>query len=424
MASKPPPYNIFLDFIKEEIAIWTERTPPLLLNAPAWHVSENFIEGPKGKKWFKILQTDKKLLEIYSDENNIKALLNKAFNRYLINLILSEKTGFHLRLAKNLYKRWYKEIYSKEFDYIVLSPLLNFEINKKIKIGDFELYPIKKSGLFLELEGQVYKMLGYNKIKKLKYFGDFPQYYYSFFSRGSAIRLKRKVKKPEDFYSVGRSHFPEYEDFKKDIENFLCILRLFKEGDTRIENYFTSTTSIFQPDFVSYSGGIVYYGGYQYALVDKGEIRRFRYFYKKISKHLKKNTLISNQLKIAIEYFNSSFNKLKVHEKLIDLLIALDALVGTAQETTYRTAIRTASLISKDRSKRITTYNNVLDYLTLRGKLIHGKISPSDNKYTSKIEEAKKFIENQVRLIILLFLSKSGILNKKYIDKLEENLVL
>lgn len=424
MAQKPPLYNIFLDYIKEEVVIWTKRTPPQLLNVPAWAVSENFIEGPEGKKLLRILRNDRKLLEIYSNENNIKALLNKAFNRYLINLTLSEKTGFRLRLAKNLFKQWHKEIYSKEFDYIVLSPLLNFEVNKKIKIGDFELYPIKKSGKFLELEGQVYKMLGYDKIKKLKYFGDFPQYYYSFFSRGSAVRLKRRVKKPEDFYSVGRPHYPEYEEFKRDIDDFLCILRLFKEGDTRIENYFTSTTSIFQPDFVSYSGGIIYYGGYQYALVDNGEIKRLQHFYNRISERFKKNSSISNQLKIAIEYFNSSFNKLKTHEKLIDLLIALDALVGTAHETTYRTAIRTASLIAKNKDKRVSIYNYILDYLTLRGQLIHGKISPNDSKYTLKIEEAKKFIENQVRLIILQFLNKDKILSKKYIDKLEENVVL
>ena len=364
--------NAFCEYIKEEIKIWDERKPPFSI--PAWHLSENFVEGPKGESLLNILYSRNRLKRLYKTKERIEKVISRAFNVYINILFGKKKEGYQHGLAIKIFNDWIKEINSPHSSAVILAPVICLNINRKIKFGRIELFPIEKSGRIVELENQIHKLLEYPEEGKFAALVGFPQSYFPFFMYSSALRIKYIFDKPDTFFDYASSPPPGYEKARKKVDNFITLLRLFKEGELRIENYFSSLSSLFVPSLTSYTGGLGHYAIGKYSLIDEKEIKRFRIFFKKLFPILLKIDKLPNSMQIGIEYFNFSFQKTRTHEKFIDLMISLDALLGVKQEARYRVSLRTACFLEKDKEKRNEIINKVMKILSLRGSLVHGDI--------------------------------------------------
>ncbi|KKQ74530.1 MAG: hypothetical protein US96_C0030G0010 [Candidatus Woesebacteria bacterium GW2011_GWB1_38_5b] len=415
--------NDFCEYIKEELDIWVRRKPPFSVGA-VWHVSENFVEGPKGNLLVTKLYSDKTLNDLYKTEERLKKIISRAFNVYINILFEKNKNGYYRSIATWVFKRWIKEINSASSQAIVLAPVINLRVDKKIQIGEIELYPIKKSGTVVELESQIHNLLGYPKKRNSVMLAAFSQAYFPFFMHASALKIEYSFKKPDTFFDYTSWPPPNYQESVNFVNSFILLLRLFKDKDLRVENYFSALASLFVPSAISYSGNLGSYAGEEYTLVDQKEINRLRAFYKKILPTLLESKNLPMHIQIGIEYFNSSFQKTKTHERFIDLMISLDALFGVKYETTYRVPLRIACFLEKETTKRIEMRNEIEQILRLRGGLFHGDVHPQTKE--REIANARIYVENIVRksLVKLLTLFSTGQIGAGYKDTMEVDYIL
>lgn len=414
--------NVFCEYIKEEIKIWNKRKPPF--STPAWHISENFVEGQKGKSLLNLLYKNGKLRRLYKTKERISKIISRAFNVYINILSEKKKEGYKQGLATKVFNDWIKEINSPRSSGVILTPVICLSVNRKIRFGEIELFPIAKSGKIIELEAQIYKFLEYPEKRKSVTFTAFSQSYFPFFMHASALRIRYVFNKPDTFFDYSSFPPPGYEKAKQKIDSFITLLRLFKGSDLRIENYFSSLSSLFVPSFVSYSGSLSQRAGKDYSLVDEKEIRRLRAFFNKLFPALQKLSRLPSSMQIGIEYFNSSFQKMQTHERFIDLMIALDALFGVKYETTYRVPLRVACFLEKDKTKRIEIRNEIEKILRLRGSLFHGDVHPASKR--KEIENSKIYTEDIVRRAIVELLTQhlKGKITDNYKNTMEVDYIL
>lgn len=406
--------SLFYNCLQEEVERIKRSRAPFI---PAWNVSEE-LSSQSFITLVKTLGSDKKLLEIYGSEDNIKAALLRAFDRYLINISFTGKIQFQKRLANKVFKKWYIELYNPEIENIVLASLLNFEVNKPLTMGDIEFLPVIKTGKAVELERNLYKLLGYD-VKEIRRVDEFSQYKIVYFLGGNALRIRGSFKKRQEFYKYPSFPEPGHTELESKIKRFAIVLRLFKAGDFVIGSYHSAISSPFTPGMVQ-SGERRYTGGYQYPLVDRNEIRRFRLFATKTFPIIQGLDQLPLPIQIAVEYFNSSYEKMAIHEKFIDLMISLDALLGTQVETTYRICLRAACMLTRNKNEREDMYKKLRKALEIRGNLVHGDIHPNRINRT-ELEENKAYIEGIIRSLIIKLLDRHrrGTLGSNYRDVLE-----
>lgn len=409
-------------FIKEELILWTVRKP---VGHTDWYTGENFIEGKHGRMLLKLLTEEPSIIRIYKNEARIRTIINRTFNRYLINLYVSEKEGYSQYIVNLLSNKLLVFLKNPNFVQTLLTPLLNVEVTNTLKFGEFEIVPINKNGSLIDQEINLYKILGL-KITKLKQVEPTAQFFHSNFAGGNALRIKITLTKPEDFYERIMANLQDSETLTKKIQTFVTILRLFKDADIREGNLIWSNDSALIPYPVGSNGGAVSNNGYQYPLVDKHEIRKLHIFFNKFFNPLLNASSFPDQLQLGIEYFNSSYTKTSTHEKFIDLMIALDALFGVTEESTYRLKLRIACFLSKNKTKRKEVYEALKNPIKLRSNILHGKISPRDNKYIPEIEQSKQYLQVLARTAIvrMIGLYLEGRLNKNSINTFEEDFVI
>lgn len=414
--------DAFCEYIKEEIEIWNERKPPFL--ALVWHISENFVEGPKGESLRDMLYSRDRLKRLYKTEERLEKIISRAFNVYLNTLFEKKKEGYQRGLATKIFNGWIKEISSPRSNAVILAPAIHLKVNRKLKIGEIELFPIKQSGEIVELESQIHELLEYPKKRRSVTMSSFHQSYFSFFMNSSALRIRYSFDKPETFFDYASLPPPGYEKAEKKVDNFITLLRLFKDKDIRIMNHFSSLSSLFTPSLISHSGSLRHYAGSEYSLTDEAEIRRLRTFFKKLFPILQEIDKLPSAVQIGIEYFNSSFQKTMLHERFIDLMISLDALIGVKREATYRVSLRAACFLEKDKEKRKKIAANLKEISTLRGSLVHGDIHPTRKK--TEIKNSRSYLEGTIRKIVvkLLLLHLDGNLVNDYKDKIEQDYIL
>ncbi len=88
------------------------------------------------------------------------------------------------------------------------------------------------------------------------------------------------------------------------------------------------------------------------------------------------SSALSTPLRIAIERFNLSFEKKVPADRLLDYIIALEALCSRENDAVaYRVALRVATLIGRDASDRGSVYRVVSEAYDERSTLAHGKAS-------------------------------------------------
>lgn len=95
-------------------------------------------------------------------------------------------------------------------------------------------------------------------------------------------------------------------------------------------------------------------------------------------------------LSTAISRFSSSYEKRTLADRLLDLMIAMEALFGDHQgELAYKISLRSACLLYKPGEARKRAFETVKKWYGDRSKLVHGKslTSKHDNEETGRFEE-------------------------------------
>jgi Apea-like HEPN len=186
------------------------------------------------------------------------------------------------------------------------------------------------------------------------------------------------------------------------IVNLITIMRLFKKGavgynfilstpllDTAIGN---DSTSYFTPSRLAY--------GEKYILT-KDEITYFQ----KLWKSIKDINFFSSKNKnqyLAVERFNSSYERARPEDKFLDFAISLEALLSKVGEgtdsATHKFAIRFSRLVNDDYDIRRCLYREIRKLYEKRSNIAHG-----GSMYHLDLER----MESYVRMALQSYLKKN-----------------
>lgn len=91
-------------------------------------------------------------------------------------------------------------------------------------------------------------------------------------------------------------------------------------------------------------------------------------------KRSRAGTEFQDRLSIAIDRFNSSYDTIGVLQKLVDLTIALEALLGSddTTELVHRIRLRAAFLLGRDDDESRAIYDTVGTMYDVRSRVLHG----------------------------------------------------
>jgi len=123
----------------------------------------------------------------------------------------------------------------------------------------------------------------------------------------------------------------------------------------------------------------------------------------------------------ALFRFSSSYEKRTLADRLVDLMIAMEALFGDNGELTYKISLRSACMLYPAGEARERAFDTIKKLYEERSKIVHGKTlnSRSDNKRISQFED---YVRNSIIKFLHLYrdghLSTSSILSGEELDRL------
>jgi hypothetical protein len=228
------------------------------------------------------------------------------------------------------------------------------------------------------------------------------------------LELHLTVNKNGDARFLAEEHFQEVE----------ALFRLFKQGGMYIRLHWPTWKvvdhklhNIISFDFTPKLSNLNMHYLKSYKIDDE-MLEEFKIFFEQYwnSVHSKKQPMYSSLLRLS-----SSYERLTLDERMVDLIIALEALFNDGGDNlAFKVALRCSSLIFPPGSDRKRCYDDIRLFYGNRSKILHG--SKPTTRYS---EDAINNLENIVRVSILEFykLDNNGFpINSK--DDLDSKLFL
>lgn len=314
--------------------------------------------------------------------------------RYIIGGFLrryvkkANKLEYDGHIFDELYHELEEYLYTKWREMIAVAPLLNFEL-KEIEEIDLGKYMIRRMTM-----DEIKILLGQGILGE----HHFPYPEGGFFNTIWCVEFK--VNLPKEDVSV---------DLRSYIDKFITILRLFKKGTVQYSGLLKYPKVWRDSWSISYSREKVKIRSPIYELTQK-EVEKFKNFWNVLN-----DLNIENYpfLDVAIRRFNFSYDKDLPEDKLIDFIIAFEALYlkGAGEELSYRLALRCAYFLGKDEKEREKIFKNLRNAYVVRSKIVHGEStqSKSFNKFLKKgnlksLKELSIIVEEYLRESIKIFL--------------------
>lgn len=177
----------------------------------------------------------------------------------------------------------------------------------------------------------------------------------------------------EKEYEVDKFGEDKIELAKETFENVLLALRLFPEsGDVTYPGMLTKPISPFHVDQNRSRGqSLIRFFNSKYKLAEEQE-EEFLEYWDKISGQLNEPT---ESYRIAIDKFSNSFTRSNENDRLLDSVIALEAMYlksGEAQEMSYRLSQRGALLLGDSKKEAEDIKNTLKRSYNKRSSLVHG----------------------------------------------------
>ena len=216
-------------------------------------------------------------------------------------------------------------------------------------------------------------------------------------------------------------------------KEFLKFLRIFKSGRVGM-HYYQLKSDYWNPDLLV--GGVcghadTFVVGHGDYIIPRDEIEQFTDLWRK---YREINFLKDKALNIAIKRFNDSFTRRDVEDKIIDLMIAFEAMFlkkNEKMELTFKLSLRTAIFLEDVDAERENLFEFMKKAYDTRSDIVHGvktkdkiKVKRSINageydEYT--LNEFVNKLEDIFRECLLKYIQKyRGYPIKKLIDLIDK----
>lgn len=196
------------------------------------------------------------------------------------------------------------------------------------------------------------------------------------------------------------------KDPHQEVSKLISALRIFKKGHFDYKIGITKNvlnipflgTIIHQMPKVSWFGG-------NYSL-EQNEVTEFQEFWKNLSG---KNFLKFKPNGIAVRRFASAEEKINYEDKVIDFLIAFEALFfkeGETAELTHKISVRVARLLETDFEEKKNQFKEMKDIYKIRSKIVHGDEPSFSRTNFGNLQEVASRTEELLRKSLKIFLNK------------------
>jgi hypothetical protein len=252
-----------------------------------------------------------------------------------------------------------------------LAPLYNFtsDVEETISLQD---------GLILRRTtmDEIAQLLGMSQFS-----GPFP--FFKAFQLKFSIELE--LEAPKHFGKL--TPFPLPHDFREDIEMVVTVLRLLKSGNVSFDNVRVQPVmripGAMGGTMTSSSGYFSNWGGL-YTL-NGSDIESLKALWTEFrTMDLKSHAALT----MALRRFNLAYGRVQFEDKLLDFMIAFEALLLKEGEmaNTHKLAVRTARLLERSFAERSAIYREMSDFYGKRSTTVHGGSLQITNEMVAKVE--------------------------------------
>ena len=198
------------------------------------------------------------------------------------------------------------------------------------------------------------------------------------------ILVEHKVPKTPDNF-VGNEIVTQATAFRA-----LLAMRLLKQGDIGLGRLWFLRRDAFSLGLLGnystgFSGGFM--PGSQYTL-NEVESTSLRELYNNLVRYEGERDNAPVNLDLALAFFSNAFDHrgaLVYYTRLVDNVTALEALLGTTVEISFRLSAKVAGILANDDDERVAIYNQVRDYYDTRSRVVHGE--PLKAKYSQYLTD-------------------------------------
>jgi hypothetical protein len=203
--------------------------------------------------------------------------------------------------------------------------------------------------------------------------------------------------------------------------DLLLALWLFGPGDVSIGAIFTDRAAKFDLTGrgLSRSNGMpvdLWGRRYQLAATDAANVRAI---YDDVVAFRRAADVPSN-VRLAVRRFESVYSRgiRQREDRIVDELIALEALAGSGTELRFRLAFRVSSLLASDDDERVAVFEAVKRYYDIRSKIVHGSdLREAERAVVDDDAEVRALVRRLVRGVIFASAHTDMRLTASYIDK-------
>jgi hypothetical protein len=181
--------------------------------------------------------------------------------------------------------------------------------------------------------------------------------------------LVRKPKTPDN------ANMANSFDVVTLIHRALLAMRLFKAGDVRTGRLFMSRRA-FLPTRLpgqSWMGTAIWSPGTT-STIDEADLPGLCHCYSLLQRFESTSVAAWNNINVALRRFTaiyeSDWNQLE--DRVIDAVTAIEALLGSDQEITFKISTRVAGILATNDNERVALFNEMKQYYEVRSKIVHG----------------------------------------------------
>jgi hypothetical protein len=338
----------------------------------------------------------------------------------IVTQLLEEQGGlsFDEFTFEKLYERVEDYFYRDMLEYRYLAPLHNFRMEaERLELGPkFSIIKIPKE----------------EKEEILSSFSQFPLFDLPYQARPFdeyAFEFYHKTPKMfGDISEAPKEGVLPSQIVRKEFDEVCSALRLFKSGAVGYDYIRIKPTcwTVHGGSYTTSSIAARLPIGAQYTLSNEeaSDFLKFWHFFKKARQ--KKQ----NRTEIAIRRFNFGYERVRPEDKLIDWMIAFEALFlrrGERQELEHRLALRGSTLLGKSSEDRKQIFEELKVAYGERSNIVHGgSIKPAVRISSEKIQfnEFINRIEERLRSAIREFLVKAeSHSEQQVIDDLDKSII-
>ena len=216
-------------------------------------------------------------------------------------------------------------------------------------------------------------------------------------------------------------------DFRFEIYKIITALRLFKAGSiscSEILVYQKTWRDLNEIPFILSMSSKIGRDANKYELTkeDIENLKEFWNFFK--SFNIKEYPFLD----VAIRRFNFSYKRVLPEDKIIDFMIAFEALYFPDEkaELSYRLAFRCAYFLGKDESERQKIFKLLRNAYEMRSKIVHGRNlnSESVRELSIELEELlRKSIKKFLYVLPQIHSKSPQKIHKEIIKKIDEGII-